>query len=335
MTKSYVHELLSPLWAAGLDTAQMGRRKVQLELYDAASSPTKAAEHAAALAASGVHIVLASATPEICNPVSDVCAAAGVPCITTVAPWQAWFQGRKGQRDKGFQWSYHFFVGLEDFASVYSNLFARANLGNVVGAIWPDDIDGSAFQAALPRFFKQRGLTLMDAGRLQLAAPDCDSIAIRLRDARVQMVTGVLPPPVAQELFAVAKKVGYQPRMASIAKAFPFPETVERSRSPGLALTNEIWWSPAWPFLSGLTGQTSHQAPEATRQALGLTLRRITAKTVVGPLNFSGRLPSLNVCTTPAVGGQWQRNAQGRWILQVVDNTRSPVVPVTADFVLS
>ena len=84
-----------------------------------------------------------------------------------------------------------------------------------------------------------------------------------------------------------------------------------------------------------LAAQVIRQAPEATRQALGLTLRRITAKTVVGPLNFSGRLPSLNVCTTPAVGGQWQRNAQGHWILQVVDNTRSPVVPVTADFVLS
>lgn len=91
--------------------------------------------------------------------------------------------------------------------------------------------------------------------------------------------------------------------MASIAKAFPFPDTVERSRSPGLALTNEIWWSPAWPFLSGLTGQTSHQAPEATRQALGLTLP-ITAKTVVGTLNFPGRLPTLKVCTTPAEGGQ-------------------------------
>ena len=368
VTNSYVHELLSPLLAAGLDTAHMGKRTVQLEIYDAASSPATAAEHAAALAASGVHIVLASATPEICNPVSDVCEAAGVPCITTVAPWQAWFHGRKGERDKGFQWTYHFFVGLEDFASVYSSLFARADLGKVVGAIWPDDIDGQAFQMALPRFFKQRGLTLMDAGQLQLAAPDYEGIATRLRNARVQMVTGVLPPPVAQAFFAAAKKVGYQPRMASIAKAFPFPDTVERSSAPGLALTNEIWWSPAWPFLSGLTGQTSQQvaseyekrtgrqwiqtlgfshalvdlaaqvirqSPEATRQALGLTLRRITAKTVVGPLNFSGRLPSLNVCTTPAVGGQWQRNAQGRWILQVVDNTRSPVVPVTADFVLS
>jgi len=167
---------------------------------------------------------------------------------------------------------------------------------------------------------------------------------------------------VALAFFEAARKVGYQPRMASIAKAFPFPETVAAIDAPGMALTNEVWWSPAWPFRSGWTGATSQQvaqeyeqrtrqpwvqtlgfshalvdlaaqavqeAEAATRQGLVQALRRIKAKTVVGPLGFVGRFPSLNVCSTPAVGGQWQRDAQGRWVLQVVDNTRSPFIPVT------
>lgn len=361
-TNTYVHGLFAQRLAAGLPTRHLGQRAVTLELHDAASSPAKAAEIAAALAADGVHLVLATATPEICNPVADVCEDAGVPCVTSVVPWQAWFHGRKGQRDKGFQWTYHFFAGLEDFASVYSSLFARADLGRMVGGIWPDDIDGSAFREAMPQALAQHKLTLFDPGRLQLAAPDYAGIATRLRDAGVQMLTGVLPPPVALAFLEAARKVGYQPRMASIAKAFAFPETAAAINTPGIALTNEVWWSPAWPFRSGWTDATSQQVAQeyeqrtgrpwvqtlgfshalvdlavqviqeaegATRQGLLQALRRTKAKTVVGPLSFGGRFPSLNVCSTPAVGGQWQRDAQGRWVLQVVDNTRSPFIPVT------
>ena len=364
-TNLYVQDLFAERLAAGLDTQHLGRRAVRLELYDAASSSEKAAQHAAALAADGVHLVLASGTPEICNPVADACEAAGVPCVTTVAPWQAWFNGRKGNPDKGFQWTFHFFVGLEDFANVYSSLFARAGLGSQVGGIWPDDIDGAAFLRTLPRALAQSELTLFDPGRLRLGAPDYAGIAARLRDARVPMVTGVLPPPVALEFFAAARQVGYRPRMASIAKAFPFPDTVAQISQPDIALTNEVWWSPAWPFRSGLSGATSEQvareyeqrtgrpwvqtlgfshalvdlaaqtiqqALAPTRQALMEALRRVTARTVVGPLSFTGRMPSLNVCSTPAVGGQWLRDAGGRWVLQVVDNTRSPFIPVTASF---
>ncbi|GGH67424.1 ABC transporter substrate-binding protein [Comamonas phosphati] len=364
-TNVYVQGLFAERLAAGLDTQHLGRRAVRLELYDAASSSEKAAQHAAALAADGVHLMLASATPEICNPVADVCEAAGVPCITTVAPWQAWFHGRKGNPDKGFQWTFHFFAGLEDFASVYSSLFERAGLGTQVGGIWLDDIDGTAFLSAMPRAMTQRNLTLFNPGRLRMAAPDYAGIATRLRNARVQMVTGVLPPPVALEFFAAARQVGYRPRMASIAKAFPFPDTVAQIAQPDLALTNEVWWSPVWPFRSDLSGTSSEQvareyeqrtgrpwiqtlgfshalvdlaaqavqqAQAPTRQGLVEALRRIKAKTVVGPLSFAGRLPSLNVCTTPAVGGQWLRDGEGRWVLQVVDNTRSPFIPVTARF---
>ena len=65
-------------------------------MHDAASSSQEAAAIATRLAASGVHMMVATGTPEITNPVADVCEAAGVPCVTTVAPWQAWLFGRKG-----------------------------------------------------------------------------------------------------------------------------------------------------------------------------------------------------------------------------------------------
>lgn len=363
VSNSYVQQLLAPRLASGLQTQQLGQCRVQLELHDAASSSRKAAAIASALASDGVHMVLASGTPEICNPVADVCEDAGLPCVTTVAPWQAWFQGRKGHPDKGFRWTYHFFIGLEDFADVYTSLFQRAALGTKVGVLWPDDIDGAAFQGVFPQAMTARGLQVIDPGRLKLAAPDYLGAALALRDAQAAIVTGVLPAPAALHFLKAAQQVGYHPRMASFAKAFPFAQTVAQAHQPDMILTNEVWWSPAWPFRSGLTGasaaqvakeyesttgkpwmqtlgfshalidvaaQAVQQASSPTRQGLRDALSRLRAKTVVGPLSFVGRNPSLNVCSTPAVGGQWQQDTQGRWVLEVVDNSRSPFIPITA-----
>lgn len=367
ISNTYVHGLLAPRLAAGLDTVNLGKRVVKLELYDAASSSEQAASLATRLVADGVHMLIASGTPEMCNPVSDVCEAAGVPCVTTVAPWQGWLFGRKSTPSTGFRWTYHFFSGVEDFADVYTSLFKRAGLGSAVGGLWGDDIDATAFLSAFPQAMAKQSLTLFDAGRVKLAAPDFAPVVRKLMDANVQMVTGNLPPPVALEFFATARRLGYKPRMASIAKAFAFPDTVTQVNQPGVALTNEVWWSPAWPFKSALTGETapqlcndfeaatktpwlqtlgfSHalidvvaeavrQAKAPTREGLRDAVARLQVSTVAGVINFKSRHPSLNVCTTPAVGGQWQRQANGRWTLQVVDNTRSPFIPVTSQLTL-
>ncbi|QTD45365.1 ABC transporter substrate-binding protein [Ottowia testudinis] len=181
----------------------------------------------------------------------------------------------------------------------------------------------------------------------------------------------MLPPPAALAFLKAAKDVGYAPRMASFAKAFPFPGTVAQVAQvapPNMIVTNEVWWSPAWPFRSMLTGATSAQvvkdyevatgqqwvqtlgfshamvdvaaqtvarARAMTRDGLRDSLSRLKAQTVVGPLNFVGRNPIVNVCSTPAVGGQWIKNASGRWVLEVVDNTRSPFIPATAKLTVS
>lgn len=363
----YVHGLLTPRLKAGLDSDGGSRRAIDVGLHDAASSPARARELAGSLVASGVQMIVATATPEICNPVSDVCEAAKVPCLTTIVPWQAWYFARGGSATRRFDWTYHFFCGLEDFADVYSALMASAGLGQKVGGLFGDDIDADAFLNALPAAFRKRGLDLQVPMRPRLAQPDWADVATRFRDARIDMVTGVLPPPLAIGFFDAARAIGYTPRMASIAKAFPFPETVEAVHRPGLALTNEVWWSPAWPFSSSLTGmrasdlakayeegigrqwvqtlgfshalleavaQTCRTARTTDRAGLRESLARVRVNTVTGPISFRDRHPNHNVCTTPAVGGQWMRNAEGRWVLQVVDNTRSPFIPRTADLTI-
>jgi branched-chain amino acid transport system substrate-binding protein len=363
----YVHNLLAQQLAAGVQTVHLGKRVIQLEMFDAASSTTIAAATATRLVASGIHLLIASGTPEICNPVSDVCEAAGVPCITTVAPWQAWLFGRKGDPTVGFCWTYHFFAGMEEFSNVYADLFKQAGLGNQVGGLFGDDLDAKAFLDVFPAAMARRSMSLFDPGRVKLSAPDFIPVARKLLAANIQIVTGNLPPSVALDFFSAAQKVGYKPRMASIAKAFIFPETVAKINQLGIALTNEVWWSPAWPFKSSFTGKTARQlcidfetatkspwvqplgfshalidvvveavrqARAPTREGLREAISRLSVSTVIGVISFKSRYPSLNVCTTPAVGGQWQQSSNGQWTLEVIDNTRSPFIPNTSKLTL-
>ena len=57
--------------------------------------------------------MLSTSTPEVNNPVADACEAAGVPCLSTVQPWESWYFGR-GAKPGGknpFKWTYHFSFG--------------------------------------------------------------------------------------------------------------------------------------------------------------------------------------------------------------------------------
>ncbi|MFL5409758.1 MAG: ABC transporter substrate-binding protein, partial [Myxococcales bacterium] len=94
-----------------------GAAKVPIQIVqkDSQSSPNRAGEVANDLILKDkVDLVLVSSTPETANPVCDACELNEVPCISTVVPWQPWFFGRNGDPQKGFDWTYHFFWGLED-----------------------------------------------------------------------------------------------------------------------------------------------------------------------------------------------------------------------------
>jgi branched-chain amino acid transport system substrate-binding protein len=87
-------------------------RPVEILVRDSQSNPNRAATVAGELVNAGVSLMLVASTPETTNPVSDQCELAEVPCLSTVAPWQAWFFTRGGKPAEGFEWTCHFFWGL-------------------------------------------------------------------------------------------------------------------------------------------------------------------------------------------------------------------------------
>jgi branched-chain amino acid transport system substrate-binding protein len=325
---------------------------VEIIEKDSESNSNRAAEITSSLIKSGhVDLLLASSTGATVNPVSDVCEKIGVPCITTDAPWQSYFFGRGGTPEKGFDWTYHFFWGLEDLIAVFTNMWGALPTNKVVGALWPNDPEGIAYSDpsfGFPNALKTMGYQLVDPGRFETSTGDFSSQIAKFKDAKVEILTVVLPPPAFAAFWQQAGQLGFKPKIATIAKAVLFPAAVEALGDRGADLTTEIWWSPSFPFKSGLTGQNAaelcaayedetkkqwtqpigflHALFEVGLDALKRTqeldspgairdaIRTTDYNSIVGHIAWDGK-PVKNVAKTPLVGGQWVPGYKfTRWI---------------------
>ena len=336
---------------------------------DSQSNPNRAAEVAAELINSDkADIVLGSSTSDTTIPVADQCELNGVPCVTTDTPWQAWFFGRKGDPKKGFEWTSHFFWGVDDIAAVFTNLWLSLDTNKTVGALWSNDPDGIALSDAktgFPAFVKARGLKLVDLGLYPTMSDDFSAQINALKDAKVDILTGVFVPPAFATFWTQAAQQGFRPKIATPAKALLFPSAVEALGDRGTGLSTEVWWSPHHPFKSGLTGETAQQFCDAYTKATGrqwtqpigfkhallevaldalrrtrnvddpASIRDAIAATnyasIVGPVNF-GKGPVKSVATTPLVGGQWKRGSKTKYALNIVNDQTAPFIPLDSKF---
>lgn len=336
---------------------------VEIVYKDSQSNSNRAADAAAELILKDkVDLVVAASTPATTNPVADQCEVNGMPCITADTPWQPHFFGRNGDPKKGFEWTHHFFWGLEDIIGTFTALWSKQPTNKAVGGLWPNDSDGNAWsdpKIGFPPVLASRGFRLFDKGRFQLPSDNFTAFISEYRKNDVQIVTGVLPPPDFGNFWAQAGQQGFRPKIVTVAKATEFPAAVESFGDRGAGLTVETWWSPAHPFGSSLTKQSSAQfaaaytettsrpwtmpmafkhalfevAIDALRRSAGRdpqairdAIRNTRLDTIVGPIDFrTGPVPT--VCKTPLVSGQWKRRGKALELL-IVENSQAPAIPV-------
>jgi branched-chain amino acid transport system substrate-binding protein len=60
-----------------------------------------------------------------------------VPCLSTVTPWQPWFFGRRGDPTTPFQWTAHFFWGLEDVIRAYESMWDQVPNNRKIAGLFP------------------------------------------------------------------------------------------------------------------------------------------------------------------------------------------------------
>jgi len=251
---------------------------VEVIVKDSQSNPNRAAEVAKELIVDDeVDMILVASTPETTNPVSTQCEIEELPCISTVAPWQPYFIGRQANPgDPGswqpFNFTYHFFWGLEDVIAVFTNMWGQLDTNKSVGGLFPNDGDGNAWGdpvVGFPPVLDKLGYTLTDPGRYQNLTDDFTAQINAFKNANCEIVTGVMIPPDLPTFWNQALQQGFKPKAASIGKAILFPVAVEALGDAGNNLSSEVWWSPSHPFSSSLTGQSASDIAAAFEQSTG------------------------------------------------------------------
>lgn len=341
------------------------KHAVEIVLKDSQSNPNRAGEVANDLILKDkVALILTAGTPETANPVSDAAELNEIPCISSVAPWQPWFFGRRGNPAKGFTWTYHIFWGLEDVIANFTNGWKAVQTNKKVGGLFPNDGDGNAWgdkELGFPKPLQQMGFSLTDTGRFQNGTQDFSAQIAAFKSAGVEIVTGVVIPPDAKTFLTQAKQQGFKPKVVTLGKALLFPGAIEALGDLGEGLSTEVWWSPSHPFTSSLTKQSAKALAESYEtgskkqwtQPIGFAhalfevasdaLKRSRSlkagdvrdavaatklKTVVGDVAWGGQGPFKNVSKTPLVLGQWSKGRKFKYELTIVNNDAAKAIPV-------
>lgn len=365
----YILDAISARFANGIENN--GKTwAVEIISKDSQSNPNRAAEVASELILDDeVDIIVAASTPDTVNPVSDQAELNEVPCVTTDCPWQPYFFGRNGDPASGFNYTYHFFWGLEDVIAAFLAMWDGSGVEKKVAGLFPNDADGNAWgdpERGLPKPLAAAGYDLIDPGRYQPLSDDFSNQISAFKEAGCQIVTGNMIPPDFGTFWSQAAQQGFNPKIVTIGKALLFPSVIEGLGDRGIGLSSEVWWSPDHPFASSLTGVSARELAGGYTDATGRPwtqpigfkhalfevvadvvsraqdlddpdsiLASITSTdlaTIVGPVKWANG-PVKNVTKTPLVAGQWQRDG-GKIDLKIVANTPAPNIPITGELQL-
>lgn len=357
--------------AAQADGLMIGDKTYAVEVIEAdtQSDPIRASQEARDIInGQAPDIILAASTPETTNPVLDACESAGVPGITTIAPWEAVYFGRgaKPGEPSPFKWSNHFSFGAGDFAAGYADQWTRIETNKKVGMLLPNDADGNAIRGGLIPALEAQGFEVFDAGPYENGTSDFSNQIRFFRENGVEIVNSFPFPPDFPVFWRQAAQLGLaqQLKIMQIAKAGLFPAEMEALGSLAYGVASGAYWHKDFPTTSPALGMSSAQLAASfesetgkqwTQQPGGVAalfdvalaalkasgdpknkasvadaIRGVKTDTAVGPVDFANG-PVPGIATAPLVGTQWVKGTGARKVeLEITANDLAPYVPITA-----
>ncbi|TBZ62074.1 ABC transporter substrate-binding protein [Rhizobium leguminosarum] len=369
-TDGYVLELARKALANGL---QAGGKtwKVDILDQDTQSDPSRAGQLAKDLINNqAIDLMLAVSTPETINPVADACEAAGIPCLSTVMPWEAWYFGRgaKPGAPSPFKWTYHFGFGVEEFHKAYVSQWNLIETNKKVGVMYPNAADGNAIRTHLAPALAKAGFTIVDPGAYETGTTDFTAQIALFRQEGVEIFNSFPIPPDFAAFWRQAAQQGLtqQIKICQIAKTGLFPSDIEALGDLGLNIGSAAYWHKAFPYKSTLTGVSGTELADGyetasgkqwtqqlgaslalldagfdalkastdvkSKEAVAEAISTLKTTTIAGKVDFTSG-PVANVSPGPIIGTQWVKAAEGsKFALDyvVTENATDPNVPVGA-----
>lgn len=369
-TDGYVLEQARKAMADGVT---MNGRGYAVEILDrdTQSDPARAGQLARDLINNDqVDIMIAVSTPETINPVSDACEAAGVPCISTVMPWEAWYFGRgaKPGEPSPFKYSYHFGFGVDEFFRAYISQWDLVETNKKVGVMYPNDADGNAIRAVLAPKLVEAGYEIVDPGAYETGTTDYSQQIRKFREAGVEIFNTFPIPPDFAAFWRQAAQQGLhkQVKIVQLAKTGLFPADIEALGGLGDNMASAAYWHRDFPYISPSTGLSGVQLCDGYEaetgrqwtQQLGASLSAIDvamaalsasgdpkdkeavaaampdlkADSIGGVVDFTSG-PVKNVATGPIIGTQWQASEDGpfKFDYVITENATDTNVPVAGN----
>jgi branched-chain amino acid transport system substrate-binding protein len=361
-TDAYTLDVIRRYLAKGL---QIGGKTYTVEILarDAQSNPNRAGELAGELCQSdNVHMLIPASTTDVALPVAEQGELFEVPTLSSTTPWQAVIMPRGGA-NQSFNWTYHFFWGLEDIIQTYVNMWNSVKSAKKVGLLLPRNADGEVWGDAkigLPPTMRAAGFEVIAPSKFETRTNDFSAQISAFKDAGCDILGGLVFPADLRTATIQMAQQGFHPTVMTVAAGLLFPSAVEAMGDLGGGMSTEVWWTPAFPYRSTLTGETSadlaakweaasgkqwtqplgyshamweviidtlRRAQDPTdRAAIRDALKATTLQTVVGTVDWS-KGPHPNVSKTPILGGQWRKGTKWPYDLRIVETSLYPVMP--------
>ena len=354
------------------DGLDIGGKKyvVDIIVKDNQSNPTRSLQVGNELILNDKPDLILVSDAEGGTAIANIADVRGVPQISSQGPWQGWAFQRKYDPAKGFPFTYHFFWGADELGVAYAKMWNGLPTNKKVGTLYADNDGGRAMSDpthGFPPAFKAEGYEIVDAGLFRMDTDDFSTQIAAFKQAGVEIVAGHAFENHLATFWNQALQVGFKPKVCTIAAGLLFPSSVNNLAARGDGMSTEVWWTPAFPFKSSITGQSATEIADAYTAATGNqwtqplgydhalfevgiaalksaanpkdkkairdAIASLTLDTVVGKVDFKGS-PLKNIGLTHIVGGQWQKVDGGKFPfdLKVVNNGTSPAIPTNGTF---
>jgi branched-chain amino acid transport system substrate-binding protein len=357
---TYMLDQIRSLLSKGLSIGGT-QYSVEIITKDSQTDESRTAEVAAELILKDkVDIITASSGSVDTNPVANQAELNEIPCITTDNPWESYYYGRNPPKE-GFDWTYHFFWGLDEVLQAFTGLWKTTETNKNVGFLFNTAQDDTSWRDAFTKSIAAAGFNIVDPGQFPPFGNDFTPQINAFKKGGVEIVTGNLFTPDFGTFWTQCAQQGFHPKVVTLGKAFLFPSAIESLGDRASGMGCEVWWTPAHPFKSSLTGVSSQELASAyenatnrpwtqplafkhalfevvidvlkrsanpkDRDAIIKSINATNLQTIVGPVKWPG--PVKNVAVTPIVVGQWQKK-NGKFNLEIVGNAGQPGIATTA-----